>query len=54
MTDRESGRSRGFPFVTPESPENAGTAMQPKGQGLGGRRLIVNAARPRLQARETA
>lgn len=24
--------------------------MQPKGQRLGGRRLLVNAARPRLQA----
>ena len=54
LTDRETGRSRGFPFVTFESPENTETAMQLNGQDLGGRRLIVNAARPRLPARETA
>ena len=49
ITDRETGRSRGFAFVTFESAENAETAMQLNGQDLGGRRLVVNAARPRLQ-----
>ena len=48
ITDRETGRSRGFAFVTFESSENAETAMQLNGQDLGGRRLVVNAVRPRL------
>ena len=54
ITDRETGRSRGFAFITFESSENAETPMQLNGQDLGGRRLVVNAARPRLPARGTA
>ena len=54
ITERETGRSRGFAFVTFESSENAETAMQLNGQDPGGRPLVVNAARPRLQARGTA
>ena len=47
ITDRETGRSRGFAFVTFDSLEGAETAAQLNGQDMGGRRLVVNIARPR-------
>ena len=48
MTDRATGRSRGFGFVTmstEEEAKNAVTALH--GQSLDGRALTVNIARPR-------
>ncbi|MCL5046575.1 MAG: RNA-binding protein [Actinobacteria bacterium] len=47
ITDRESGRSRGFGFVevADEDVERAVSAMN--GTMLGGREIIVNEARPR-------
>src|SRR6185312_12070399 len=48
MTDRATGRSRGFGFITMASEqeaENAVTAMN--GRSIGGRALTVNIARPR-------
>lgn len=48
VTDRMSGRSRGFAFVTMASPEGAQAAIQGlAGQQLGGRAITVNEARPR-------
>ena len=47
ITDRETGRSRGFAFVTFDDSEGAEAATQLNGQDLGGRRLVVNVARPR-------
>lgn len=47
ITDRETGRSRGFGFVevSDETAEKAVTAMN--GAQMGGREIVVNEARPR-------
>lgn len=47
ITDRESGRSRGFGFVevNDEDVETVIAAMN--GKDIGGRELIVNEAKPR-------
>ena len=48
VTDRATGRSRGFAFVTmstDEEAQNAVTAMN--GKSIDGRPLTVNVARPR-------
>jgi cold-inducible RNA-binding protein len=48
MTDRVTGRPRGFGFVTMGSPEEAQKAIDAlNGKELGGRALTVNLARPR-------
>jgi RNA recognition motif-containing protein len=48
ITDRETGRSRGFGFVTFSSDEEAASAMeQMNGTELDGRRLNVNEAQER-------
>jgi len=48
MTDRMSGRPRGFGFVTMSTPEEAQKAIDGlHGKDLGGRTLTVNIARPR-------
>ena len=48
MTDRTTGRPRGFAFVTMGSPEEAQKAIDAlNGKELGGRALTVNIARPR-------
>lgn len=48
MRDRETGRSRGFAFVTLESAEAATAAVNAlEGQDFQGRALKVNVARPR-------
>jgi cold-inducible RNA-binding protein len=48
VTDRMSGRSRGFAFVTMGTPEEAQAAIQAmNGQSLQGRAISVNEARPR-------
>jgi cold-inducible RNA-binding protein len=48
LTDRESGRPRGFGFVTMSTPEEAQNATQAlNGTEVDGRSLTVNAAKPR-------
>src|SRR5947209_20516797 len=48
VTDRATGRPRGFGFVTMSSPEEAQKAIEAmNGADLGGRALSVNVARPR-------
>ena len=48
VTDRATGRPRGFGFVTMNSPEEAQKAIEGlNGKDLGGRALSVNVARPR-------
>lgn len=48
ITDRETGRSKGFGFVEFESAEEAQAAIKAlDGSDLGGRKIVVNEARPR-------
>src|SRR5579863_8174270 len=48
MTDRMSGKPRGFGFVTMSTPEEAQKAIEAlNGKSVGGRPLTVNIARPR-------
>lgn len=48
LTDRETGRSRGFGFVEmPNSSEGGKAISQLNGKEVGGRALRVNEARPR-------
>ena len=48
MTDRMSGKPRGFGFVTMSSPEEAQKAIDAlHGRDLDGRTITVNVARPR-------
>ena len=48
VNDRETGRPRGFAFVTMSSPEEAQKAIDGlNGKEMAGRALTVNLARPR-------
>jgi RNA recognition motif-containing protein len=48
VTDKETGRSRGFAFVDLETPEQAKAAIEElNGKDLGGRAMIVNEAEDR-------
>ncbi|MFP6901564.1 MAG: RNA-binding protein [Opitutales bacterium] len=48
IVDRDSGRSKGFAFVTMTDNEEANNAIEAiNGTDLGGRALKVNEARPR-------
>jgi cold-inducible RNA-binding protein len=48
MTDRETGRPRGFGFVTMSTPEEAEAAISGlNGKNVDGRDLTVNVAKPR-------
>ncbi|MHC5114177.1 MAG: RNA recognition motif domain-containing protein [Planctomycetota bacterium] len=51
ITDRETGRPRGFGFVTMPNDNEARTAIQElDGKDLDGRSLKVNEAKPRTDA----
>lgn len=51
-TDRESGRPRGFAFVTMDSPETMNAAIEAlNGQEFQGRALVVNEAKPQVENR---
>jgi RNA recognition motif-containing protein len=48
VTDRDSGRSRGFAFVVMPDQAQANAAIQAlNGADLDGRKLVVNEARPK-------
>ncbi len=48
ITDRDTGRSKGFGFVEMESDEDGQKAIEMfNGKELGGREIVVNVARPR-------
>ncbi len=48
LMDRETGRPRGFGFITMSTPEEAQKAIAAlNGSQLGGRALTVNVAKPR-------
>ena len=48
VTDRETGRSRGFGFVEMANDQEAGTAMAAlNGREVDGRALTINEARPK-------
>jgi cold-inducible RNA-binding protein len=50
ITDRMTGRSKGFGFVTMETEEDAQKAIQElNGKELDGRSLTVNEARPQRE-----
>ncbi|MBW3538417.1 RNA-binding protein [Candidatus Parcubacteria bacterium] len=52
ITDRDSGRSKGFGFVEMANDEEAEAAIkQLDGNEQDGRRLTVNEARPRVDSR---
>ena len=51
VTERETGRSRGFGFVEVEDADTQKMIKAMNGYSLGGRALIVNEARPK-QSRE--
>ena len=53
MTDRDTGRSRGFGFVEMEDQQSAEEAIRKfEGQPYDNRQLTVNIARPRAQRGE--
>jgi len=45
ITDRDTGRSRGFAFVTFSTQQNAESALEMNGKNLDGRNLTVNIAK---------
>ena len=48
ITDRDTGRSKGFGFVEMNTDQEAADAIQKfNGADLGGRALVVNEARPK-------
>lgn len=53
VTDRESGRSKGFGFVEMENDEEANAAIEAlNGYEVDGRNIVVNEARPRTENRD--
>lgn len=51
ITDRETGNSRGFAFVTFATPASAQSALVADNQDLDGRKVRVNLAKPMKRAK---
>jgi cold-inducible RNA-binding protein len=49
ITDRDTGRSKGFGFVTFTNEESAQKALEMSGKEVEGRPIVVNMAKPREQ-----
>jgi RNA recognition motif-containing protein len=47
ITDRDSGRSKGFGFVRFKNAEDAQKALSMNGKDIEGRTIVVNIAKPR-------
>ena len=47
ITDRETGRSKGFGFVTFANEESAQKALEMDGKSVEDRTIVVNVAKPR-------
>lgn len=47
ITDRDTGRSKGFGFLTFEKEEDAKKALEMDGKEIEGRTIVVNVAKPR-------
>ena len=47
ITDRDTGRSKGFGFVTFAKAEDAQKALEMNGKEVEGRTIVVNVAKPR-------
>lgn len=47
ITDRQTGRSKGFGFVTFANEESAQKALEMSGKEVEGRPIVVNIAKPR-------
>ena len=54
IMDRETGRARGFAFVSMNSPEGNKAVLALNGQEWKGRKLTINEARPREQQSDRA
>lgn len=48
ISDRDTGRSKGFGFVTFANEEDAKKALEMDGKEVEGRTIVVNVAKPRV------
>ncbi|MDH3316956.1 MAG: RNA-binding protein [Gammaproteobacteria bacterium] len=51
ITDRDSGQSRGFAFVTFAAQKDAESALEMDGKTINGRNLVVNIAKEKTKTR---
>jgi cold-inducible RNA-binding protein len=51
ITDRDSGQSRGFAFVTFAAQKDAESALEMDGKSVNGRNLVVNIAKEKTKGR---
>lgn len=47
ISDRDTGRSKGFGFITFKNEEDAQKALEMDGKEVEGRKIVVNIAKPR-------